>query len=75
METRGIEKLLETLVKQNQEVITKLDELVAEVREVQKVREELNWMNEYSFAKNVIDSLTAIEEAISSISVVNTDAV
>jgi len=73
METRGIEKLLETLVKQNQAIITKLDELVAVAREVQKVREELNWMNEFSFAKNVIDGLTAIEEAISSISVVNTD--
>jgi hypothetical protein len=73
METRTIEKLLETLVKQNQAIIAKFDELVAEVREVQKVREELNWMNEYSFAKNVIDGLTAIEEAIFSISVVDTD--
>ena len=73
METRATEKLLETLVNQNQAIITKLDELVAVAREVQKVREELNWMNEFSFAKNVIDGLTAIEEAISSISVVNTD--
>ena len=73
METRATEKLLETLVNQNQAILTKLDELVAVAREVQKVREELNWMNEFSFAKNVIDGLTAIEEAISSISVVNTD--
>ena len=73
METRGIEKLLETLVGQNQAIITKLDEPVAAAREIQKVREELNWMNEYSFAKNVIDGLTAIEEAISSISAVNAD--
>lgn len=75
METRAIETLLETLVNQNQAILTKLDELVTEVREVQKVREELNWMNEYSFAKNVIDGLTAIEEAVSSISVVNSDTV
>ena len=75
METRAIETLLETLVNQNQAILTKLDELVTEVREVQKVREELNWMNEYSFAKNVIDGLTAIEEAVSSISVVNSDPV
>lgn len=75
METRAIEKLLETLVNQNQAILTKLDELVTEVREVQKVREELNWMNEYSFAKNVIDGLTAIEEAVSSMSVVNSDTV
>ena len=61
METRATEKLLETLVNQNQAIITKLDELVAVAREVQKVREELNWMNEFSFAKNVIDVLTAIE--------------
>jgi len=73
METHATEKLLETLVNQNQAIITKLDELVAVAREVQKVREELNWMNEFSFAKNVIDGLTAIEEAISSISVVNAD--
>jgi len=62
-------------VNQNQAILTKLDELVTEVREVQKVREELNWMNEYSFAKNVIDGLTAIEEAVSYISVVNSDTV
>jgi len=75
MATRAIEKLLEQLVSQNQAIVTKLDELIAEVQEVQKVREELNWMNEYSFAKNVIDGLNAIEEAISSISLVNSDSV
>lgn len=69
-----IEKLLAQLVDQNQAIVTKLDELIKEVREVQKVREELNWMNEYSFAKNVIDSLSAIEEAVSSISPFDTNA-
>jgi len=73
MEMRPMEQLLEQLVNQNQAIITKLDELVAEVREVQKIREELNWMNEYSFAKNVIDSLNAIEEAVSSIGLVNNE--
>jgi len=73
MEMRPMEQLLEQLVHQNQAIITKLDELVAEVREVQKIREELNWMNEYSFAKNVIDSLNAIEEAVSSIGLVNNE--
>ena len=75
METRAIEKLLEPLANQNQTIITKLDELITEARGVQKVREELNWMNEYSFPKTVIDGLHGIEEALSSMSLVSSDSV
>lgn len=64
MNESRIEALLERIVDQNDEIINKLDDIVSEVR---CTNEELNWVGETAFAKQVIDTLSSVETAIYSI--------
>jgi hypothetical protein len=58
------EELLQELVEQNATIISKLDDIVAGVTEINN---ELNWVGDLSLAKMVVEKLDAIESAISAL--------
>jgi|GEM_PF-2265590 len=68
MDTGRIEHLLELLIDKQDEILNRLDDIKSAIEsnsgEVSHIGEELNWISDHSFAKQVIDSLASIERAI-----------
>lgn len=64
MNSERFEELLQQIVDHNSDLVTKLDELLYEIREI---KEELNWIGPTAFAKQVVDGLSNIETEISSL--------
>jgi hypothetical protein len=64
MDSSRKEELLQELVEQNATIISKLDDIVAGVTEINN---ELNWVGDLSLAKMVVEKLDAIESAISAL--------
>jgi hypothetical protein len=56
-----MEELLEQLVAQNESILEGLQDVVAELKEING---ELNWVQEHSFAKVAVDGLEEIARAI-----------
>ena len=61
MGTERIEELLEQLIAQNAALVEGLQEVVAELKEINS---ELNWVQDHSFAKNVVDGLDEVANAV-----------
>ena len=52
MDSSRVEELLQELVEQNATIISKLDDIVAGVTEVNN---ELNWVGDFTLAKMVVE--------------------
>lgn len=63
MDTEGLAVLLERIVDQNERMISLLENVLDEVR---NVNSELDWASQTSFAKQVCDSLQSVETTLNS---------
>lgn len=61
MNSERMEQLLETLVDQNAELLAKLSEIVSELESVNK---ELDWLEENSLGKCIVDRMDAMESLL-----------
>lgn len=64
MNNSRIEDLLEQLVVQNEQILQSLTTIASEVSDL---KEEFNWVGENSFAKEVVDDLSAIQSTLESL--------